>query len=38
MIGAAEAGRTLGTSGASPCGFLSRLPMFESSTIGWSAN
>lgn len=33
-IGAAEAGRMLGTNGTSPWGFLSRLPIFESSTLG----
>ena len=33
-MGAAEAGRMLGTKGTSPCGFLSRLPMFESSIAG----
>jgi hypothetical protein len=38
MMGAAEAGRMLGTRGASLCGFLSRLPMFESSMLGWSAS
>jgi hypothetical protein len=38
IIGAAEAGRILGTSGASACGFLSRLPIFESSMIGCSAS
>ncbi len=38
ITGAADAGRMLGTNGASPCGFLSRLPMFESSMLGWSAS
>ena len=38
ITGAAAAGRMLGTNGASPCGFLSRVPMFVSSTVGWSAN
>jgi hypothetical protein len=33
-MGAVEAGRMLGTSGTSPGGFLSRLPIFESSTLG----
>jgi len=33
-MGEAEAGKTLGTTGASPGGLLSRLPMFESSRIG----
>ena len=33
-IGAAEAGSMLGTSGASLGGFLSRLPMLESSSTG----
>lgn len=37
MRGAAEAGRMLGTNGASLCTFLSRLPIFESSRTGWSA-
>jgi hypothetical protein len=34
MMGAVDAGRMLGTNGASPCGFLSRLPMLESSRTG----
>ena len=34
MMGAAEAGKMLGTKGTSPCGFLSRLPIFESSMEG----
>jgi hypothetical protein len=34
ITGAAEAGKMLGTSGTSPCGFLSRLPIFESSMLG----
>jgi hypothetical protein len=34
IIGAAEAGKILGTRGTSPCGFLSRFPIFESSTMG----
>ena len=34
MMGAAEAGNMLGTRGTSPCGFLSRLPIFESSMEG----
>jgi hypothetical protein len=38
MTGAAEAGKMLGTSGTSPCGFLSRFPIFESSTPGCSAS
>jgi len=33
-MGEAEAGKMLGTTGASPGGLLSRLPMFESSRIG----
>jgi hypothetical protein len=38
IMGAAEAGSMLGTSGASLCGFLSRLPILESSMLGWSAS
>jgi hypothetical protein len=38
MMGAADAGKMLGTKGTSPCGFLSRFPIFESSTTGWSAS
>jgi hypothetical protein len=34
IMGAAEAGNMLGTKGMSPCGFLSRLPIFESSMEG----
>jgi hypothetical protein len=34
MMGAADAGKMLGTTGTSPCGFLSRFPIFESSTLG----
>ena len=34
MIGEVEAGNMLGTNGVSPTGFLSRLPMFESSSVG----
>jgi hypothetical protein len=33
-IGEADVGKMLGTSGASVCGFLSRLPMLESSKCG----
>lgn len=35
-MGDAEAGKMLGTTGASPGGFLSRSPMFESSMPGCS--
>ena len=35
--GVASTGTMLGTSGASVCGFLSRLPMLESSSVGCSA-
>ena len=34
ITGAAAADNKLGTNGTSPGGFLSRLPMFESSTLG----
>jgi hypothetical protein len=33
-MGAVDAGRMLGTNGTSPGGFLSRFPMFSSSTMG----